>query len=252
MNILFTICGREGSKGVKNKNIKILKDFPLIYYTIAAIELIKEKRKDLQIDSCINSDGKEILNVCKGFSDYVLIDRPKELATDASPKVPVIIYSLKYMEKVNNKQYDYVIDLDITSPLRTMGDIEGAIEKSINSDKDVVFSVVPARRNPYFNMVERKKNEVIKCKEGDFVRRQDAPEVFDMNASIYCYKRLKLIEEPKKSPLEYDFEIFEMKETGIIDIDSEKDFILLELLSDYYFKDEYKDIYDYLESMKID
>lgn len=251
MNILFTICGRSGSKGLKNKNIKVLKNFPLLYYTIAAAKLFKEKNniKD-NIDIAINSDSNEILNISKNFKDCYQVVRPLELANDISPKLPAIIYSLKYMEKIKNLKYDYVIDLDITSPLRKVSDIKNAIDSIINNNLEVVFSVVPSRRNPYFNMIEEKEGKFTLSKEANYVRRQDAPKVYDMNASIYCYKRDSLILNPQTGPLKYNFGIIEMQETGIIDIDSEKDFILLELLSDYYFNGEYKEIYEYLKNYR--
>jgi CMP-N,N'-diacetyllegionaminic acid synthase len=248
MNILFTVCGREGSKGLKNKNILKLKGFPLIYYTIAVIELFREKRQDLCIDSCINSDGKTILNICEKFEKFILIDRPKELATEFAPKIPVVAYSLAKMEKIKKIIYDYVIDLDITSPLRTIEDIEKAIDTIINTGKQLVFSVVPARRNPYFNMVERQDDKIIKCKASNFVRRQDAPKIYDMNASIYCFSRNALTEEIKKTPLEYDCEIVEMLETGIIDVDSKDDFLLLSILSNFHFKQRYASLLNYLKS----
>ena len=82
------------------------------------------------------------------------------------------------MEKNKNKKYDYVIDLDITSPLRKVSDIENIFNKEIETQSDVVFSVVLSRRNPYFNMVEKTKdNKIVFSKPSSFVRRQDAPEV---------------------------------------------------------------------------
>lgn len=244
MKVLISICGREGSKGVKNKNIREFLGYPLIYYTIAAVELLKEKRRDIEIDTCINSDGDKILDVCKKFKEYVSIKRPKELATDSSAKLPAIIYSLKYMENLKNKKYDYVIDLDITSPLRKVEDIENSLKKILETKKEVVFSVVDSRRNPYFNMVEKIEDQVILSKEANFLRRQDVPKVYDMNASIYCYNRNSLVESPKDSPLKYESEIIEMEDAGIIDIDSEKDFILLEILIKYYFKEKYIELFD--------
>lgn len=74
---------------------------------------------------------------------------------DKTPKVDAIRDVLIKMEKNKNKKYDYVIDLDITAPLRKTQDIRSAFEQIVSTKVDVVFSVVPARRNPYFNMVER-------------------------------------------------------------------------------------------------
>ena len=249
MNILITICGRGGSKGLKNKNIREFLGKPLIKYTLAAAFLFKERNPSYDIDICVNSDSSQILELA-GRYDVTCIKRPEELARDTSPKVPVIRHSLIYMEKKLNKQYDYVIDLDITAPLRKVTDIETALKKAIeNKGVDVVYSAVPARRNPYFNMVENRDGKMQKIINTNFVARQQAPKVYDENASIYCYRRNSLLNNLDQSPLDGSFDIFLMKDTAILDIDSEEDFILMEILADYFFKGEFKELYDYVNNM---
>ena len=246
MNVLITICGREGSKGVKNKNIRKLLGIPLINYTIAAAYLFKKKKAKNNIDICVNSDSDIILEKVEKNKEITIIKRPEKLAKDNSPKVPVIKYSLKYMENHFNKRYDFVIDLDITSPLRKIEDIDNALNKATNNEKtDTVFSVVNSRRNPYFNMVEENEGTIHKVIESDFVARQQAPQVYDMNASIYCYRRDSLIDVLKKSPLEGKCDIILMKDTAVLDIDSEEDFILMEILAKYFFMDEFNELYSY-------
>jgi hypothetical protein len=96
-----------------------------------------------------------------------------------------------YYEDLNNKKYDYVLDLDVTSPLRTLQDLEDAFN-IIKSDEHAynLFSVNHANRNPYFNMVEKKDNGYFGlAKTGSFLSRQTAPAVYDMNASFYFFKR---------------------------------------------------------------
>lgn len=245
MNILITICGRAGSKGVKNKNIREFLGKPLIIYSIAAAYIFKKRNCDYNVDVSVNSDSDEILNAVSQY-DLICIKRPEKLAQDTSPKVPAIRYSLEYMEKKLIKQYDYVIDLDITSPLRRVTDMENALNKTMeNVNTDVVFSVVPSRRNPYFNMVESKDGKVQKIMDAGFTARQQAPKVYDMNASIYCYRRNSLLSRLQQSPLEGAFDIFLMKDTAILDIDSEEDFELMEILADHFFKGEFKELYDY-------
>jgi len=246
MNILFTICGRAGSKGVRNKNIRNFRGIPLVKYTIAAAYLFKDKHSEYNVDICVNSDSDELLNMSSKYSDIVAIMRPNQLAQDDSPKVPVIAYSVKYMEKMKEKTYDYVIDLDITSPLRKLEDIENALAKAMaNDDADVVFSVVHARRNPYFNMVEDKDGKMQKIIKSNFVTRQQAPKVYDMNASIYCYKRDSLMNIFKNSPFDGNFDIIIMKDTGVLDIDSEEDFDLMQILAEYFFRTDYIELYNY-------
>ncbi|MCY1712896.1 cytidylyltransferase domain-containing protein [Caproiciproducens galactitolivorans] len=244
MKLLITICGRAGSKGVRNKNIKLFLGKPLLCYTIAAARLFREKSR-ADVDICVNSDSGQILNLAEEY-DLACIKRPEELAQDDSPKVPVIRYSLQYMEEKLGKKYDFIMDLDITSPFRTVTDIENTIHKLTDQpEADVVFSVVPARRNPYFNMVEYKDGKFQKVLGGEYTARQQAPAVFDMNASIYGYRRNSLLNRLKNSPLDGVFDVIFMKDTAVLDIDSEEDFRLLEVLAHYFFKGEFKELYDY-------
>lgn len=235
MNILITVCGRAGSKGVKNKNLRDFLGQPLVYYTFQAAKLFKEKNSKYNVDICINSDSDELLELGNQFGDIETIKRPDELATDESAKIPSIRYSLVEMEERKNIKYDFIIDLDITSPFRKLEDIENALNKSMgNENVDVVFSVVESRRNPYFNMVEKRNGKIKKVKDSDYLRRQDAPKVYDMNASIYCYKRGSLLNKIKESPLEGENDIIIMQDTAVLDIDSEEDFELLEVLGNFF------------------
>lgn len=250
MNILITICGRAGSKGVKNKNTRKFLGKPLIEYSIAAAYHFKERNCDYNVDISVNSDSDEILNMVNQY-DLTCIKRPEELAQDTSPKIPAIRYSLKFMEEKLNKQYDFIIDLDITSPLRKVTDIENSLSKIIeNVTADVIFSVVPSRRNPYFNMVEDKDGRMQKIINVSFQARQQVPKVYDMNASIYCYRRKSLLHRLKQSPLEGVFDIFLMKDTAILDIDTEEDFELMEILGEYFFRGEFRELYDYISNIQ--
>ncbi|HEX2926717.1 MAG TPA: acylneuraminate cytidylyltransferase family protein [Ruminiclostridium sp.] len=249
MDILITICGRAGSRGVKDKNIRKFLGKPLIKYSVASANLFKENNSAHSVDICVNSDSRRILNLIKG-DDLTFIKRPQELARDNSPKVPVIKHSLIFMEEKLNKKYDYIIDLDITSPLRKVTDIENALNKVVeNISADVVFSVVPSRRNPYFNMVESTDAGMRRIIAANYTARQQLPKVYDINASIYCYKRDSLLYKLEHSPLDGEFDAILMKDTAVLDIDSEEDFKLMEVLSRHYFKDEFRELFDYVKHM---
>jgi CMP-N,N'-diacetyllegionaminic acid synthase len=246
MNILITLCGRAGSKGVKNKNYRNFLGIPLVHYSIAAAKIFIENNPQHSVDICVNSDSKDLLAIATKFDGITGIIRPTDLAQDISPKVPVIKYSLNYMELQKNKQYDYVIDLDITSPLRRVEDISNALEKAHNMQVDAILSVTHARRNPYFNMLECKDGKLKKVISSNFTARQQAPTVYDVNASIYCYSRQGLLDKLKNSPLDGTFDIIIMTDTAVLDIDSEEDFILMEVLAKYFFENEYKNTYEYV------
>ena len=240
MRILFTICGRAGSKGIKNKNLRSFCGKPLVYYTIAVIDLYKRYHQDITCDVVTNSDSTELLNLVinNGMIEIEEIMRNADLAGDSIGKVAVIKDCLITMEERKGVQYNMVIDLDITSPLRTLDDLEKVIQLHTKTNADVTTTVAAARRNPYFNQVKRTKQGVKKIIDSDFTARQQAPEIFDMNASIYAYRTefLRL----GKGVLDGYCEIVEMYDTGILDLDHENDFELMEVIATHLFNKQGK------------
>lgn len=227
-NLLITICARGGSKGVKGKNIRNLAGKPLIYYTIKqAIDWGKAKY------IVVSTDSEEIAQIAKQFGAEVPFIRPDDLATDSAAKVPVIRHALISCEKIYQEKFDCVMDLDVTSPIRKVSDLEKAYHLFLEKRPKTLFSVVNARRNPYFNMVELDKYgkaNYSKLPDKNFDRRQDAPQVYDMNASIYIYDRNFLLDEGNIRPVSDNSIIYEMDEISRTDIDSEIDLKFVEFL----------------------
>lgn len=191
MNILITICARGGSKGIPGKNVKELNEVPLIAYTINIAKQFKEEFKS--VDIVLSTDSDMIKGVAEQFdlsSDYT---RPDFLAGDKVGKIDAIKDVLSFCEEKNSCVYDYILDLDVTSPLRNMADLRAAFNL-LDQDKHAVnlFSVSPAGRSPYFNMVEQKANGYyaqVKMPDENVFTRQSAPTVYDLNASFYFYRR---------------------------------------------------------------
>ena len=190
MSILITICARGGSKGIPGKNIKPLNGKPLIEYTIETAMAFAHRHKDVVIGLSTDSDDIKRLAAQNGVeTDYV---RPSELATDTSGKIDVIRNLMTYEEKRTGLVFDHVIDLDITSPLRSVEDLEKAmVQLEANPGAYNIFSVSPANRNPYFNVVEETGDGYVRVvKSGSvFLSRQSAPKVYDMNASFCIFRR---------------------------------------------------------------
>lgn len=191
MKILITICARGGSKGIPGKNIKLLNGIPLIAYTISVAKQFKDKFKNTSV--ILSTDSEEIAKIAVDnglISDY---RRPEILAGDTVGKIDAIRDVLFWKEKTERCHYDYILDMDVTSPLRNLDDLTKAFEIIQKNDKAInLFSVSPANRSPYFNMVEQKENGFfaqVKQPEGLVLTRQSAPNVYDMNASFYFYKR---------------------------------------------------------------
>lgn len=234
--LLITICGRAGSKGFKNKNLKTFCGRPLVYYSLAAAGLFQASRPDVQVDICLNTDSEALAKlVAEQYPEVVYLPRCEELGGDRVPKMAVIQDSLARMEEKNGA-YDYVMDLDITSPLRTESDIENAFaKKQSRDDLDLVFSVCEARRNPWFNMVKTVDDHVEQVCKSEFTGRQQAPDVYDVNASIYVFKRDFLATNTDGMLWRGKIGISVMMDTGIIDIDSEHDYLLMEAIAQHLY-----------------
>lgn len=244
MTILITICGRAGSKGLKGKNHKIFLGKPLIEYTLRAAALFAEMVSEVRTDIVINSDSTELLSYADG-KDVFSVVREDNLAGDRVSKTAVIIDTLVKMEQQFGVSYDCVIDLDITSPLRKKEDIMAAYTLlKDNAEFDTIFSVTEARRNPYFNMVQQTNSSVSLICPSEYESRQEAPAVYDMNASIYVYRRSSLLKY-KRSFFEGICGIIKMMDTYALDIDSEEDFHIMEVLSKCVFAEEFKEILNF-------
>lgn len=222
MSTIATICARGGSKGVPSKNIRPLAGKPLIVHTIE------------QALACpgingvfISTDSEQIARVAESAGAIIPFMRPPELATDSAPKVPVIQHLVDHLID-HGKHVETVVDLDPTSPLRVVSDIENCLAM-LEDDIDLVITGFEAEKNPYFNMVERKPDGsigVVKPPDSTVSGRQAAPKVFSMNASIYVWRPEALA----RGLWQNRIRLYEMPRERSIDIDSELDFMLVQML----------------------
>jgi len=226
-SVVLTICARGGSKGVPGKNINPLLGKPIIGYTI-------EQAKALDwIDRIVVSTNDEkIKKVAEDFGLEVPFLRPAELAADTAGKLPAIIHAVEAAQKYWSENYDIVLDLDPTNLLRNLEDIEEVV-KILTEESGVksVFSVCEAYKNPYFNMVEEDKNGYIQLSKKPpvpILRRQDAPKVYEMNASIYAIWKKDLLAE--KTFFTNRTKVHVMPRERSIDIDSQVDFDFIQFL----------------------
>lgn len=238
-SLIITVCGRAGSKGFKNKNLKTFCSKPLVHYTLSAIELFLKMRPDLQADIVLNTDSGLLRDlVCKTYPEVNFIHRPPALAGDRVAKMQVFQQSLAFMEEQRGKAYDYHMDLDITSPLRTAEDVAGCFAALENRQElELVMTATKSRRNPYMNMAKRSQDgtmveQVIKS---NVVARQEAPLCYDLNASIYAFRREFLAKNTSGFLWDGKCDIYEMEDTAVLDIDSEEDFALMELIARHLF-----------------
>jgi CMP-N,N'-diacetyllegionaminic acid synthase len=222
MKTIASICARGGSVGVPGKNIRLLHGKPLIAHTIeqalavAAIDAVY-----------VSTDDQIIAEVAARHGARIPFLRPAELATSSAAKVPVIQHLCNWVAE-NDGPFDRIVDLDPTSPLRTVGDIEACLAL-LDDETDAVITAFESEKNPYFNMVERKTdgNISLVCRPaGTVVARQQAPHVYSMNASIYVWHRHTL----SKGLWNGRLRMHVMPRERSIDIDSPLDFAIVEML----------------------
>ncbi|MDA9479878.1 flagellar modification protein B [Bradyrhizobium sp. CCBAU 65884] len=226
MSALCTICARGGSKGVVGKNARDLLGRPVLAWSIA------QARETGLFDAiAFSSDSDALLEAALKAGADIAVKRPDEMATDTAPKLPAIRHCLEQAIAQTGRTPEIFVDLDVTSPLRLASDITGAVALLRESGTRNVITGAPARRSPYFNLVEQRTDGSVglsKTADPPITRRQDAPHCFDMNASIYVWRVASFLEHP--AVFYPDTRLFEMPEERSIDIDSDLDFVLVELL----------------------
>jgi CMP-N-acetylneuraminic acid synthetase len=193
MRVLAIIPARGGSKGVPNKNIKLLNGKPLLGYT-AEIAL----QSKLLTEVIVSTEDEKIRDVAQNSGIKVPFERPIELAQDDTPTIDVIIHALQWYEN-QSVFFDAVCLLQPTSPFRTVEFLDKAIEKFMNSGCDSLVSVqkVPHQYNPHWTFeVNKKGNLKISTGEKKIIsRRQELPTAYHRDGSIYITKTNVLLSQ---------------------------------------------------------
>ncbi|WP_440913808.1 acylneuraminate cytidylyltransferase family protein [Candidatus Pelagibacter sp.] len=230
MSGVCVISARGGSKGLPNKNIRMLMGKPLIAWTIIQAQKVSEIEKVV-----VSTDSEEISSIARKFGAETPFIRPSNLASDNSGKFQVFKHAFKSCVEHYKKDFDFFLDLDCTNPLRDVSDITSAINlfKDLRSSGvDGVFSVCDARKNPYFNLVEPDEKGFLKISKkinnSLIVRRQDAPLVFEHVASIYVLSPEYLMNSDNL--LDGNLRGYNIGQDKSFDVDSELDFKIIEFL----------------------
>ena len=185
-SILAVITARGGSKGVPGKNIKPLGGRPLIAYSIEAA-----KKSKLITNLIVSTDDEKIAAVAKKYGAEVPFMRPKELAEDTTPHVPVMKHAIEFMEEKLGVVFDYAVILQPTSPFRLSEDIDKTLEKLITSGADSAVTLVEVW-NDYLSKVKKLVGDTVLpyyIPEPEGIRRQDFPPAYKRSGAVYAMRR---------------------------------------------------------------
>lgn len=222
MKTLVIIPARSGSKGLPDKNIKLLNGKPLIHYSIETALSIFDKK-----DICVSTDSEKYKEIAEKTGIKVPFLRPENLSTDTSTSQDVILHCLDFYEQ-KGIFYDTVLLLQPTSPFRKKEHLT-EILSDYNKEFDMIVSVMETESNPYYVLAEENDQGYLeKSKKGNFTRRQDCPKVYEYNGSIYLINvnSLKSMAMSKFTKVKK----FEMEKFYSIDIDNQFDFDYAEFI----------------------
>ncbi len=221
LKYLALIPARGGSKGVKNKNIRLVDGKPLISYTINTA-----KKCVCFEDIVVSTDSEEIAGIAREYGASVPFTRPAELSDDKTKSIDVVIHTLEIL----GKDYDAVCFLQPTSPLRKVEDIKGALVKYEKEGKPTLVSVAKLE-DPHPHKIKLiKDNSLIpfipgtKCE----VPRQMLPVCYFLNGGIYIVD-VNFAKE-KQAFFDENTVPYIMPSERSVNIDTELDLLLAELL----------------------
>jgi len=219
--ILGIIPARGGSKGLSGKNLRLLGGRSLLSWTI------EEAKKSKFLDRLIvSSEDDEIIKAAKELDCDVPFVRPEELSRDNSPGIDPVLHALRVLPE----KYEYVVLLQVTSPLRTAGDIDQCLKYCLEKEAPACVSVAPAAKSPYwmYSLGEEGKIKPLIDTGKNIYRRQDLPSAYVLNGAIYCAKVDWLLK--KKNFISGDTIVYVMPPERSLDIDSELDLQICEYL----------------------
>lgn len=211
-NVAF-IPVRAGSKSIKNKNITLVNNKPLIYWTVSVANASN-------LDKVfVSTDSDEIKSVVESFGleKVEVIGRSKESSSDNATSETALI------EFAQNYEFDNVVFMQATSPLTQTSDINGALKKFLNSDKKSLISTI--KRHQF---LWDTKGTPMNYDPNKRPRRQEWDGYYIENGAFYISSRKEILKTGCRITTPVDF--WEMSEQNIFEIDEPKDIEIIEKL----------------------
>ena len=185
------IPARGGSKGLPGKNLRALGKLSLIGHAVASARESKRLTRVI-----VSTDSPAIAEEARRHGAEVPFVRPAELASDEAGMVPVLQHAARWLETAERITPDMIVTLQPTSPFRTGEDIDRAIEKLIETGADSAQTLSEASYHPFFMKTLDGDRTTSLFHEGHcYVRRQDAPAVYQPSGAVYVTRYRVLMEE---------------------------------------------------------
>jgi len=221
---LGVIPARGGSKGLPGKNLRKLGALSLIGHAVASA-----REAALLARFIVSTDSPEIAEEAKRHGAEVPFLRPAELATDQAGMLPVLQHAVRWLESSAGVRPDMIVTLQPTSPFRTGVEIDATITKVIDTGSDSAQTLSEASYHPYFMKTLDGDRTMALFPDGHkYVRRQDAPPVYQPSGAVYVTRYATLMEQGHI--LGDDNRGVIMGFEPSVNIDTEWDFLLAELL----------------------
>ena len=222
-DVFGVIPARGGSKGLPGKNLKRLGALSLIGHAVASAREARGLTRFI-----VSTDSPEIAEEARRHGAEVPFLRPAELANDHAGMVPVLQHAVRWLESAGARP-DFVVTLQPTSPFRVGADIDRTIDSVAETGADSAQTLVEASYHPFFMKTLDGDRTIPLFTEGKkYVRRQDAPAVYQPSGAVYVTRYPVLMNEGQV--LGHDNRGIVMSFEASVNIDTEWDFQLAELL----------------------
>lgn len=233
MTTIAVIIGRAGSKGLKQKNMRLLGGKPLTAWTVE--HAIASKLPQAVI---LSSDGLDILNVGKGYGIHTY-QRPAELSGDTVTVDAAVRHGVSCWESETGKQASAIAILYANVALRAADLTDRALAKLIDTGCDSVQTVYPVgKTHPLWmrKLTGPDQDKVEAYIPNEIYRRQDLPPVFMLNSGVLAVRRESLFDVDPAHPhnfLGQDRRAIVTQETDVVDIDDQIDLLFAEAVLKY-------------------
>lgn len=227
--ILGVSLARGGSKSVPLKNIKPILGVPLISYTI--LEALKSNFLTRYV---VSTDDQRIRDVAISFGAEAPFLRPAKFASDTASSVSALQHAVNWVEEEEGLRYDYIVELMCTNPLKKVNDIDGAIEKLIETGADSVIAVHKLEDHHPIRIKKLVEDKIVDfcLSEVAEMRRQDLkPDAYIRSGSIYALTRKHLMVDGRRYGSD-NSRPYILPPERAVNVDSEIDFLIAEKMID--------------------